>query len=146
MNEQIQTAYNSGLNDAEDMAIDKFRTAFAGWDNGPFANPKMEELRQDIFGLRAEMEKKAEAEPEDTNPKVTVKTLELSTVKSFLMGTPEIPTEAYDPDQARVMAALKNTMDFIYLKAKPANHGARNYTKLVNDIKETLTSGEVVVN
>lgn len=45
----IQEAYNKGLDVAENDAYDKLTKALDGYDVGPFANPKMEELRQRLL-------------------------------------------------------------------------------------------------
>lgn len=44
-----QEAYNKGLDTAEEDAYEKLSKALEGSDVGPFANPKMEELRQKIL-------------------------------------------------------------------------------------------------
>jgi hypothetical protein len=45
----IQEAYNKGLDDAETAAIAKLSNALQKIDDGPFANPAMEEVRQGIL-------------------------------------------------------------------------------------------------
>jgi hypothetical protein len=44
-----QEAYNKGLDDAEILTIVKFSNALIGNDDGPFNNPQMEDLRQQIL-------------------------------------------------------------------------------------------------
>ena len=46
-----QQAYNKGLDDAENLAIEKINKALDGYDDIPFNNPKMEEIRQRILSL-----------------------------------------------------------------------------------------------
>lgn len=45
----INQAYNKGLTDAENQAIQKLSDALKSIDSGPFANPQMEELRQAVL-------------------------------------------------------------------------------------------------
>lgn len=47
----VQEAYNRGLDVAENDAHEKFSKALVGVDAGPFANPKMEELRQQLLSI-----------------------------------------------------------------------------------------------
>lgn len=51
----IQEAYNKGLDIAENEALEKLTNAVEGNDIGPFASPKMEELRQKILNLKPEL-------------------------------------------------------------------------------------------
>ncbi|MBF0208895.1 MAG: hypothetical protein HQK53_18690 [Oligoflexia bacterium] len=44
-----QEAYNKGLDDAENLAVVKFSNALIGNDDGPFNNPQMEDIRQQIL-------------------------------------------------------------------------------------------------
>jgi hypothetical protein len=45
----INEAYIKGLDDAENLAIVKFSNALIGNDDGPFNNPQMEDIRQQIL-------------------------------------------------------------------------------------------------
>lgn len=47
-----QEAYNKGLDTAENEAYEKISKAIEGLDVGPFANPKMEELRQRLLNYK----------------------------------------------------------------------------------------------
>jgi len=52
----INEAYIKGLDDAENLTIEKFTKALEGYDAGPFNNPKMEELRQKILSSQPSTE------------------------------------------------------------------------------------------
>lgn len=45
----INEAYNKGLDDAESAAVVKFSNAILGNDDGPFNNPQMEDIRQQLL-------------------------------------------------------------------------------------------------
>lgn len=45
----INEAYNKGLDDAESIAVSKFSNTLLGNDDGPFNNPRMEEIRLQIL-------------------------------------------------------------------------------------------------
>jgi hypothetical protein len=45
----VNEAYNKGLDDAENVAIPKLTNALNGVDDGPFNNPRMEEIRVNIL-------------------------------------------------------------------------------------------------
>lgn len=49
----IQDAYNKGLDASEEVAIVKFSNALIGTDDGPFNNPRMEDIRQRILTMGA---------------------------------------------------------------------------------------------
>lgn len=135
----INEAYNKGLDVAENEAHEKLTKALSGLDAGPFANPKMEELRQKIL--------------QQGTPIVLDETLleKESVVPCWLLR--KILLNEYSDGRCGMMTfegqiidTLTNLMEFIYTRALKGNNGSKNYIQMVSDIRNgLLTNDENVV-
>ena len=133
----INEAYVKGLDKAEDDALEKITKALDGLDAGPFANPKMEDLRQKIL---------QRATPEvgvDEN----IVTNDISSIPCWMLREILLYEGSHIPYgmttfQGQIIDTLTNLMTFIYTKAAKGNNGSKNYIQMVEDIKSGLLTND----
>ena len=132
----LQEAYNKGLDDAEKVAIEKLTNALDGMDDGPFNNPKMEEIRQRIFEYKRPVKI---VDPID-KPRL------LKVFNSILAGKPS-KLEIKDPELQEFRIRFQNVMTNLYSMTTKRTSFAKHMRKnLKKNSSKSLTSEDDVLN
>lgn len=127
----INEAYNKGLDDAENTALDKLQKALLGLNTEPFTNPKMEEFRQKLLNMIPIATSSNDEE-----------TVSVEYIKNILLVKPDLvnDSKSYSRNTYKLISALKNLMSFISVRAEKNNNGSKNYITMMNDLKTILTN------
>lgn len=103
-----QEAYNKGLDDAENVAIQKLENTINGVEVAPFNNPKMEELRQRILELKNIPSKTVVISSEELDRRRIIKVF-----SSILKGTPS-KLKIQDDELEQVRQHIQNVIMKLY--------------------------------
>lgn len=133
----LQDAYNKGLDDAEAQVIKKLLAVLDGGDDGNFANPEMEAIRQRVVELRNN----------------TTQSVEIKNKKRILDGLEKaLSGKAYkrrvpDDDFEDFRNRLTNIIVAVYTKPRKHTQFSRHMKKILREnAKKVLTSDDDVVN
>lgn len=134
----IQTAYNKGLEDAENDIYTKFKNALDGVDGPACANPKMEEMRQTIARLRtSEVETVSDTAPLDFQ--ALDSELE-QMITSIILGKRFTSNYCMRKDVYQLMMVFKDLMDKFRELSKTKSNVGKAFHKLLDEKIKILTS------
>ena len=131
----IKTAYHKGLDDAENIASVKLNNAIRGIDDGPFNNPKMEELRQLVIQMTIS--------PKNVNPPENLKQLE--PIEAVLLGEDYYPTGLSLPDM-NVYLCIEKLVELVNQCVKKKTKDGLQMAAVLDDFRTSLTNPQTSVN
>lgn len=134
----IHEAYNKGLNDAEDAVIQKVQDILEGKMTPPFANPRLEEVRQRLIEAVS-----ITPIPVDTSPESTPVDNFRGVVRLILMGEENAVNLSTDGRDVSLLEVIQSRSDHYRSIAGGKSRIGKQFKKLVED---QLTLLHSVVN
>ena len=147
--ENIQTAYNKGLDDAENALYENFTSWLNNQPTRSLPNPKLEDLRKRIIARFEELSKPtAVTQPETiiTYDSYTVDENELLDAISSILQGKEYPPFEMDDSTKNILDIVKIRSDRYTSLGRGTSRIGKEFKKLVNEQTALLTSTNSMIN